>query len=139
MQAAPGRTRPHTPALKFPAGMSLLAKASGKLPISKAFDRFRHHASQIMINEAQRKAKEADETDRKGRKPRQSLARPDGSDPDGFYRQLAEAYRDVVQTTPKVAKALADEVNVPVGTVHRWVLEARRRGFLTPARQGRAG
>jgi hypothetical protein len=67
------------------------------------------------------------------------LNRPDGSDPDAFYEQVAEAYRDVIRTTPKVAKVLADEAGVPVGTVHRWVMEARRRGFLPAARQGRAG
>ncbi len=39
----------------------------------------------------------------------------------------------------KVAVVLAKEADVPVGTVHRWILEARRRGFLPPARQGRAG
>jgi hypothetical protein len=98
-------------------------------PIGKAFDQVGQQANKVLINEAYRKAQE----------PRTPLSRPDGSDPDGFYRQVAEAYRDVVQTTPKVAKALAKEANVPVGTVHRWVLEARRRGFLPPARQGRAG
>jgi hypothetical protein len=67
------------------------------------------------------------------------LPRPNGSNPDAFYQQVAEAYRDVVQTTPKVAKVLAEEANVPVGTVHRWIMEARRRGFLPAARQGRAG
>jgi hypothetical protein len=67
------------------------------------------------------------------------LARPDGSNPDAFYKQVAEAYRDVLQTTNKVAKVLAEEANVPVGTVHRWIMEARRRGFLPAARQGRAG
>jgi hypothetical protein len=67
------------------------------------------------------------------------LARPDGSNPDAFYKQVAEAYRDVLPTTNKVAKVLAEEANVPVGTVHRWILEARRRGFLPSARQGRAG
>jgi hypothetical protein len=64
---------------------------------------------------------------------------PDGSNPDGFYRQVAEAYRDAVQDTRKVAVVLAEEAGVPVGTVHRWILEARRRGFLPSARQGRAG
>jgi hypothetical protein len=34
---------------------------------------------------------------------------------------------------------LAEESDVPVGTVHRWILEARRRGFLPSARQGRVG
>jgi hypothetical protein len=70
---------------------------------------------------------------------REPLTRPDGSNPDAFYRQVAEAYRDVLQTTTKVAKVIAEEANVPVGTVHRWILEARRRGFLRSARQGRAG
>lgn len=110
------------------------------LPISEAFDKFRIHANQILLNEAHSKAREADrkarEADRKARKP---LSRPDGSNPDAFYQQVAEAYRDVVQDTRNVAVVLAEEANVPVGTVHRWILEARRRGFLPQARQGRAG
>jgi hypothetical protein len=73
------------------------------------------------------------------RKPRKPLTRPDGRNPDAFYRQVAEAYRDVVQDTSQVAKVLAKEADVPVGTVYRWILEARRRGFLPSARQGRAG
>jgi hypothetical protein len=103
-------------------------------PIGKAFDQVVQQANRVMIKEAYRKAE-----------PRKPLTRPDGNDPDAFCRQVAEAYRDVVQTTPKVAKALAEEASaatgtdVPVGTVHRWVLESRRRGFLPPARQGRAG
>lgn len=99
-------------------------------PMSQAADALGHRASQLLINEAHRKARE----------PRTPLSRPDGSDPDAFYEQVAVAYRDVVQTTPKVAKVLAKEAGgVPVGTVHRWIMEARRRGFLPPARQGRAG
>jgi hypothetical protein len=97
-------------------------------PIGKTFDQVVQQANKVLLKEAYREAH-----------PRAPLSRPDGSNPDGFYRQVAEAYRDVVQTTPKVALALAKEANVPVGTVHRWVLEARRRGFLAPARQGRAG
>jgi hypothetical protein len=97
-------------------------------PIGKTFDQVVQQANKVLLKEAYRKAH-----------PRAPLSRPDGSNPDGFYRQVAEAYREVVQTTPKVALALAKEANVPVGTVHRWVLEARRRGFLAPARQGRAG
>lgn len=104
-------------------------------PISEAFDQFRHHASRIMINEAQRKALQPPEP----REPRKPLARPDGRDPDGFYEQVAEAYRDVVRSNRKVAVVLAEEADVPVPTVHRWILEARRRGFLPQARQGRAG
>jgi hypothetical protein len=73
------------------------------------------------------------------RQHRKPLTRPDGSNPDAFYQQVADAYRDVVQDTRKVAVVLAEEANVPVATVHRWILESRRRGFLQPARQGRAG
>jgi hypothetical protein len=96
--------------------------------IGKTFDHVIQEANKVLMSEAYRKAQ-----------PRTPLTRPDGSDPDAFYEQVAVAYRDVVQTTPKVAKVLADEAGVPVGTVHRWVMEARRRGFLPPARQGRAG
>jgi hypothetical protein len=72
-------------------------------------------------------------------KPHEPLSRPNGSNPDAFYRQVAEAYRDVVQDHRNVAVVLAEEANVPVGTVHRWIVEARRRGFLPAARVGRAG
>lgn len=71
--------------------------------------------------------------------PRERLSRPDGTDPDGFYRRVAAAYREVAATTRTVAPVLAEEADVPVPTVHRWVMEARRRGFLPPARKGRAG
>jgi hypothetical protein len=105
-------------------------------PMSQAANALGRRKDQLLLDAAHRKAEEAD---RKARQPHEPLTRPNGSNPDAFYQQVAEAYRDVVQITPKVAKALADEANVPVGTVHRWVLEARRRGFLPPARQGRAG
>lgn len=67
------------------------------------------------------------------------LSRPDGTDPDGFYRQVAQAYSAAVAKSRKVAPTLAEEAGVPVPTVHRWIAEARRRGFLPPARKGRAG
>jgi len=104
-------------------------------PISKAFRQFQIHANRIMIDNAERKAGLEPEP----QEPRKPLTRPDGSNPYAFYRQVADAYRDVLQTNKKVAVALAEEANVPVGTVHRWVLEARRRGFLPAAKQGRAG
>ncbi|MFF4839278.1 hypothetical protein ACFY2G_04345 [Streptomyces collinus] len=71
--------------------------------------------------------------------PREPLSRPDGSDPDAFYRQVAEAYNDAVRETSAPAKVLSEEAGVPTTTVHRWIFEARRRGFLPPARKGRAG
>ena len=98
-------------------------------PMGEMFDVLRRESNRHFLTKAHRRASE----------PRTPLSRPDGKDPDGFYRQVADAYRDVALTTPKVAKVLAKEADVPVGTVHRWVLEARRRGFLPPARQGRAG
>jgi hypothetical protein len=98
-------------------------------PVTKGLKDLRKAASQEMMNEAYRKANA----------PRKPLTRPDGTNPDAFYQQVADAYREVLQTTNKVAVVLAKEAEVPVGTAHRWILEARRRGFLPAARQGRAG
>jgi hypothetical protein len=95
-------------------------------PMSEAFNAFRQQANRFILALARRKR----------RKP---LSRPDGTNPDAFYQQVADAYGDAVQTTNKVAKVLAEEADVPVVTVHRWILEARRRGFLPPARKGRVG
>jgi hypothetical protein len=74
-----------------------------------------------------------------GRPKRPPLKRPDGQDPDFFYRGVAEAYTDTLRRTSAIAPALAEEAGVPVATVRRWIQEARRRGFLPPARRGRAG
>jgi len=76
---------------------------------------------------------------RGGGQAREPLTRPDGTDPDGFSRQVAAAYADAALRTSAPAKRLADEAGVPVTTVHRWVREARQRGHLPPARKGRAG
>lgn len=70
---------------------------------------------------------------------RPPLTRPDGTDPDGFSRRVAAAYNQVILTTGHPAPVLAAEADVPVTTVHRWIMEARRRGHLPPARRGRAG
>jgi hypothetical protein len=94
--------------------------------MGEAFDKFRQESNRYIMAKALRKA----------HKP---LTRPDGTNPDAFYRQVADAYRDVAPNNRKVAVVLAEEADVPVGTVHRWILEARRRGFLPSARQGRAG
>jgi hypothetical protein len=69
---------------------------------------------------------------------RPRLERPDGKDPDAFYERVADAHRDVTSRTPRVIEALAAEADVPPGTVRRWILESRRRGYLSPARGGRA-
>lgn len=73
------------------------------------------------------------------RRQRHPLTRPDGTDPEGFYQRVAEAYNDLIVTTAAPAPLLAEEAGVPVPTVHRWIAEARRRGFLPQARRGRVG
>lgn len=70
---------------------------------------------------------------------REPLTRPDGTDPEGFSRRVAEAYVEAASATRAPATVLAEEAGVPVTTVHRWVREARQRGHLPPARKGRAG
>jgi hypothetical protein len=111
-------------------------KGTEQHPISDAFDQVERQANRVMLDNAHRKAQEPQTPQPASRAP---LTRPDGKDPDAFYERVAEAYREMVQTHRNVAVALAEEANVPPGTVHRWVLEARRRGFLPPARQGRVG
>ncbi|TDD35265.1 hypothetical protein E1287_14235 [Actinomadura sp. KC06] len=69
----------------------------------------------------------------------EKLQRPTGQDPDRFYKQVAAAYADQAAVTRSPAKALAEEAGVPVTTVHRWVREARRRGFLPAGEKGKAG
>jgi hypothetical protein len=59
--------------------------------------------------------------------------------PDVFYRDVARAYIDLAQTSPRPAAELAEAHDVPVTTAHRWIKESRRRGFLPPGRPGKAG
>jgi hypothetical protein len=59
--------------------------------------------------------------------------------PDDFYRDIARAYAELAQSSPRPASVLAEENGVPVTTAHRWVKEARRRGFLPAGRPGKAG
>jgi hypothetical protein len=63
-------------------------------------------------------------------------ARPYGDD---FYGTVAAVYERLAGDGVAPAPAFADANGVPLSTAHRWVKEARRRGFLAPARQGRAG
>ncbi len=59
--------------------------------------------------------------------------------PDDFYQEIAHAYLALAQTSTRPASDLAETRAVPVTTTHRWVKEARRRGFLPPGRPGTAG
>jgi hypothetical protein len=71
--------------------------------------------------------------------PRHPLKRPDGSDPERFYAEVAAAYRSAAVESKKPAAVLANEAGVPVTTVHRWIREARRRGSLPAGQRGVAG
>jgi hypothetical protein len=73
----------------------------------------------------------------KAERPR--LGRPDGTDPDSFYAQVAAAYREYAPQTRAPAVKIAEEAGVPVGTVRGWIREARRRGKLPQGRKGKAG
>jgi hypothetical protein len=57
---------------------------------------------------------------------------------DEFYRAVADAYSWLATQSKRPAAELAERNGVPVTTVHRWVKEARRRGFLGPGRRGGA-
>lgn len=58
---------------------------------------------------------------------------------DEFYRQLAAAYSSATRQSRRPAIDLAEANGVPVRTVHRWIAEARKRGFLPPGQKGRRG
>jgi hypothetical protein len=63
----------------------------------------------------------------------------DGRITDDFLRNLSGMYLAAVNAKQAPAPFISARANVPVRTVHRWVAEARRRGFLPPATKGRAG
>ena len=64
---------------------------------------------------------------------------PEGRLSDEFLGSVADAYRWFTEAKRAPAPAISEMSGVPVRTVHRWIYEARKRGFLPPARQGRAG
>lgn len=59
--------------------------------------------------------------------------------PDAFYREIATRYRVFARTSRRPAIDIAEKYGVPVTTAHRWIREARRRGYLPPGRPGKAG
>ncbi len=70
---------------------------------------------------------------------RPRLTRPDGTNPDAFYAQVAAAYREYAPQGRAPAVQIAREASVPVATVRSWIREARRRNHLPPGRKGKAG
>ena len=81
------------------------------------------------------------ETKRRPPKPPRLARRPGrAGHPDEHYQRVAERYvalraRGVTNPT----KTIADERHQARSTVAGWVHEARKRGYLPPARPGRAG
>jgi len=59
--------------------------------------------------------------------------------PNAFYREIATRYRTFSHTSRRPAHDIAERYDVPVTTAHRWIKEARRRGYLPPGRPGKAG
>jgi hypothetical protein len=74
-----------------------------------------------------------------GRPPTPVRAGRSRGRPDRFYADIADTYRQLAQTSRRPAGELAARHEVPVTTAHRWIKEARRRGFLAPGRPGKAG
>ena len=58
---------------------------------------------------------------------------------DAFYQRVAASYSARAAQSNRPAVEMANANGVPVTTVHRWVKEARRRGFLPPGQKGRRG
>jgi hypothetical protein len=71
--------------------------------------------------------------ERLGERADEPLTPPDRSDPDGFSAHVALRYLQLLASSHKPTKEIADEVGVPHPTAQRWVVDARRRGYLPPA------
>lgn len=68
------------------------------------------------------------------------IQKPEGAKyPDSFYQRVAELYLDLAASGGRPAAAIAEANAVPTTTVHRWIRQARDRGFLHKGRAGRAG
>jgi DNA-directed RNA polymerase specialized sigma24 family protein len=91
------------------------------------------------LAELRERAREQTRQARPKEPDRPRLTRPGGASPEEFYPRVAAAYAEYAPRTRAPAKEIATEAGVPVTTAHRWIREARRRGFLTPARKGKAG
>lgn len=59
--------------------------------------------------------------------------------PDEFYREVADRYHYATWYGQRPAADIAEVNDVPVKTVHRWIAEARKRGYLPPGQRGKAG
>jgi len=68
------------------------------------------------------------------------LKRPEsGVLTDDFLRNVAGFYMAMVEVKESPAPIIAARTGASVRTVHGWIAEARKRGFLPPASRGKAG
>lgn len=58
--------------------------------------------------------------------------------PEDFSRLVAQHYLTWARSVPHPAAAMAADAGAKVPTVHSWIREARLRGFLPPAKRGKA-
>ncbi|HVB45573.1 MAG TPA: hypothetical protein VNF47_23100 [Streptosporangiaceae bacterium] len=58
---------------------------------------------------------------------------------DEFLADVAAMYRWAIASDKAPAPVIAESAGVPVSRVHRWVAQARRRGYLPPGIKGRVG
>ena len=63
---------------------------------------------------------------------------PKGRITDEFLVHVASAYTQAAGGGSP-AKVIAEQAKVPIRTVHGWITQARKRGYLPPGRPGRAG
>lgn len=59
--------------------------------------------------------------------------------PDEHFERVADVYRYAVKLGRPPTEGVAEAFDVARSTAGRWVVQARRRGFLGPAMPGRAG
>lgn len=74
-----------------------------------------------------------------GMSPRQKLKRPTTRRlGDDFYAEVARAYTDAVAFGLNPRKTLAEDADAPADTVARWIMKARKKGYLSAGEPGKA-
>lgn len=56
--------------------------------------------------------------------------RPQRGKATGFYREIADSYRAYVKAGEPPVKKIARQKRVSENTVHQWIYQARKYGFL---------
>jgi len=70
--------------------------------------------------------------------PRYRLRRPPGRKlGDAFYANVARAYHDAVTRGTQPRKTIVADTGAADATVAAWIVEARKRGHLPPAKPGK--